>query len=230
MSAPLYSSVGYWTASAATVPDSWTTLATTLVKGEKGDTGAAGADGADGGNAYTATTGDFVQPAVDGTVLVSVGSSAWMGVNQLIYVVGGGHYYVVNLPNATSATLYNLGYDDNAAPADTVSLGARVSPDGIQGADGTDAGAGTVYFSDVDPNGVISAERPAMCYSSNGRQWTKTNAGENTAGWVEVLSGGLFYGTEVERLAATPPGPAAWISSDSVPPHQIFVWTGAAWT
>lgn len=221
MSAPLYSGLSYLTLTAAGI---------TLLKGDKGDTGDAGADGTDGISSYTTTTGAFTQPAASANVTVSVTSSAWLASGMVVYVAGGGYYTVTNIPNTTSVILNNLGYSGNAAEAATIGAGAAVSAAGIKGADGVAVGGSNTYFSETSPNGVVTATRPAVCYASNGRIWTKTNAGSNNTGWVQVLSAAQYYGTTAERDATTPVAAGTtWILSDSDPVNQISIWNGAAW-
>lgn len=95
--------------------------------------GADGADGSDGAPAFSALTAAFTQPAVNGTVSVSIGTTAWMTANLPVFVASGGTYKVVSVTNATTAVLRNLGYTDNAAPAATVASGGLVVPTGLQG-------------------------------------------------------------------------------------------------
>jgi len=134
MSAPLYSGAP-WIAS-LTCPGTATGGSGSGTQGPPGPTGPAGpagAAGTDGVNAFTATTGNYVQPAINSSVLVSVADSSWMAVGQVVYVDGGGYYTVFNKPNSTSVSLVNLGYDGNAAPGVTVNSTADVSPAGLSG-------------------------------------------------------------------------------------------------
>ena len=68
----------------------------------------------------------FVQPAVDGAVSVTVGSTSQMTAGQEIFIAGGGYYTVASIINATTLSLTNLGGAGNAAPGNPVALGAGV--------------------------------------------------------------------------------------------------------
>jgi len=98
--------------------------------------GPQGAGGA-GLNAFTILSASFVQPATSSTVAVVVGTTAWMVVNQVIYVAGGGYYSVSSIGDLTHATLTNLGYSGNATAGATVPSGGMVSPGGLIGPSGS---------------------------------------------------------------------------------------------
>lgn len=57
-----------------------------------------------------------------------------------------------------------------------------VAPSQGGGSGGT--GVPEVFQSEVDPNGLIVATAPAMCYASDGRIWIKINSGVNSTGWA----------------------------------------------
>lgn len=92
--------------------------------------------GADGADAYSTTGASFTQPAASSTVSVQVDSTEWMGVDQILYVEGGGYYSVDTVTDGTNVVLENLAYPGNAAESATVSTAARVSPGGLRGATG----------------------------------------------------------------------------------------------
>jgi len=102
------------------------------IPGNKGDEGDPGTDGTDGSNAYTATTQSLTQPAADGNVSVTVGDAAWMGIGQIIFLVGGGYYEVMQVVSNT-VTLKNLAYIGNAGVATIIGTGAKISPAGPEG-------------------------------------------------------------------------------------------------
>lgn len=112
-----------------------TTPQSVNVPGPEGD---AGTNGTNGVNAYTLTTADFVVPAIGATVTISVQSSAWMVVGQVLIVTGPANFLITVIPNGTSVTAMFLGYPGDVAPAATISSGAKVSPSGLRG-------GGTVY-------------------------------------------------------------------------------------
>lgn len=63
----------------------------------------------------------------------------------------------------------------------------------------------TLYFSDGDPNGVVTATRPAQCYDAAGNLWLKTNAGTNDTGWVQRLGDPAATATEsIAPIAGNP--------------------------
>lgn len=97
---------------------------------------AAGTDGTDGISAFTVTTDDFTQPAVNANVTIEVVSSAWVAADEPLWIEGGGSYMVVSIPDATHIEVENLGYPDNASPAANISAGAVVTPSGVRGATG----------------------------------------------------------------------------------------------
>lgn len=45
------------------------------------------------------------------------------------------------------------------------------------------------YGTDTDPNGVISASRPALYYGSDGSVWVKTGDEVGTSDWTQIIAG-----------------------------------------
>jgi hypothetical protein len=66
---------------------------------------------------------------VNSTVNVEVAVSAWAAVGQNVFIVGGGHYEVTAVPDATHITVKNLD-TNNQDPGDTIASPAKVSPSG----------------------------------------------------------------------------------------------------
>lgn len=98
--------------------------------------GIAGDDGLDGSNgidAFTATTQNFIVPAVGAQVGVSVGNSSWMVVGQNVIVTGPANFVVAATPTTTSATLTFLGYPGDVVPNTVIGAGATVAPAGQLG-------------------------------------------------------------------------------------------------
>lgn len=128
------------------------------VPGVKGDDGDDGDDGVDGVNAYTTTTAQFTMPAENGTVSVSVGNTAWMGVSQILLVSTAGHMQVVSITNANTVVLRNIentatsAYAANAAPATAIPSGSTVSAAGLQGPAGALTGAAGGDLEGTYPN------------------------------------------------------------------------------
>lgn len=132
------------------------------VPGPAGATGAAGTNGTNGINAFS-TGNTFVMPAELANVTVTVTSSQWMGVGQVIFASGGGfvgYFDVQSKPTTTSVILRNLenaaanAYQINAAAGSVFPNLTTLSPGGIQGP----AAAGPGIYSGVgSPETVVTA-------------------------------------------------------------------------
>lgn len=118
-----------------------------------------GPAGLDGQNAFTVTTGTFLQPAFgDPAITINVSAlgqstGLWAGVGQWIFIVGAGFFKVVTstttiltviVPSATIQT-YNYTLAANGA---TIAIGSGVSPAGVEG-------AGTNGTSGVDGTSIL---------------------------------------------------------------------------
>lgn len=57
---------------------------------------------------------------------MSLASSDWMGVDQKVFIQGGGVYIINSVPNGTSASLKNPGYAGNVMAGSTITSGAGV--------------------------------------------------------------------------------------------------------
>lgn len=107
------------------------TTQTVNIPGPQGDAGAAGTDGSNGVNAFTTLAGaSDPLPATDGTILVTVGNSTWMGVGQEIFIEGPAHFVVDSIPGPSSVVLQFKNYSGDLAPGNTLADGAIVSPSG----------------------------------------------------------------------------------------------------
>src|SRR5246127_4740330 len=71
----------------------------------------------------TVLLASFSQPSAGGTVVVTVGNSASLVLNQAVFVRGGGYYLVIAIAGS-SVTLKNNGDPGNAVARVTVPLGA----------------------------------------------------------------------------------------------------------
>lgn len=100
-------------------------------------------------NAFSETSGSFVQPASGATVNVALYDSRWLAIGSVIYIETGGFYEVTNIIDAANVTAKNLGYPVNAIPGATVAANKRVvaagliGPQGIQGVPGANGTNGT---------------------------------------------------------------------------------------
>ncbi len=101
-------------------------------------------DGANGQSAFTSTTADFIQPAVDADVDVLVENSDWMSVGEDVFIEGGGYYLVIAKPDAVTVTLRNRGYNANSPVGGTIVSSSHVSASGEKGAPGTNGTNATV--------------------------------------------------------------------------------------
>jgi len=104
-----------------------------------------------GVNAYDAVALAFIVPAVNAAVTVTIGNTAWMALNQTIYIATAGYYSVSNVVNATQVSLTNLGYPGNATAGASIAVGSKVSPGGLQGIAGT-GGTGRDSFTTLSAN------------------------------------------------------------------------------
>jgi hypothetical protein len=111
------------------------------------NTGGVGTSGYTTGGAGIGTTvnqsGGFTQPALSGTVTVTVASTTGMQQNTVVYVAGGGDYQVTSVVSSTSVTLENYGSKGNAAVGANIPNGSVVEEaGGIGGNTGTSANDG----------------------------------------------------------------------------------------
>lgn len=85
-------------------------------------------------------------PAVSGTVVVEVLDTSWMvpeegaAYGQALAIQFAGTLLVTNVIDGTHVELLNLGYTGNAAPGTVIPSGSKVSPSGVEGPAGADAG------------------------------------------------------------------------------------------
>lgn len=122
-----------------------TTPQVTNIPGAPGLNGV-GLAGANGVNAYTLTTADFVVPVTGNNVTITVLSTAFMVIGQVLIIGKGGAALanpgpmtsqVVTIPGATSVQVKALGYVGDVIAGTTIGTGtnlggAVVSPSGLQ--------------------------------------------------------------------------------------------------
>lgn len=102
------------------------------VPGTEGAAGTNGTDGAAGVSAYTATSADFVVPAISGTVAVNFLNTSWMVEGQQIFIKGAGAFGVTTINSSTNVLLTYLDYTGNTHATDNIASGAGVTPTGTQ--------------------------------------------------------------------------------------------------
>lgn len=123
---------------------------TTQVPGPQGGAGSNGTNGTNGVDSFSLIDGGAVLvPAFAATATIALrlpAGSLWMGLQQVIFIAGFGYYQVTALPDGTHATVLNLGYTGNIAGDGLILFtdGAKVSPGGIKGLDGSVPGG--TYF------------------------------------------------------------------------------------
>lgn len=100
---------------------------------------------------FTSTlAASFVQPSVGSTVTIQLDDTSWIPANNfLLYVYGGGFYYVQSITDSTHLVAKNTGYFGGASVAATVPSGGLAVPGGIGSADGLLIdGSGNLHISD----------------------------------------------------------------------------------
>jgi hypothetical protein len=114
------------------------------IPGPPGPAGTPATNGTDGQSAYSFLLSEFTQPAVGGSGVAEMDSTAWIvpssdvgGAGQvdgtLVLVQFLGYFLVSDIIDANHVILFNLGYP-NSAPAGTPApSGSRVGVGGRQG-------------------------------------------------------------------------------------------------
>jgi hypothetical protein len=101
-----------------------------------------GTAGVNGLNAYTTISSNFIVPAVGANVTVLVANNQWFVPGQIVIAAGPAgspptpaNFVVVSVPTTlpASVVLQFLGYPGDVAPGTTISLGASLSPAGLEG-------------------------------------------------------------------------------------------------
>lgn len=105
----------------------------TNVPGVAGSDGADGDPGVNGVSAFTTVAADFLVPAVNANVTVTVGDSTWMAVGEPIFIEGPANFRVVSIPGPSSVELKFLGLSGDVSPGATINAGDVVTPTGEVG-------------------------------------------------------------------------------------------------
>lgn len=105
----------------------------TNVPGPQGEAGADGADGVNGVSAFTTVGANFIVPAVNANVTITVGNSTWMAVGEPILIEGPANFRVVSIPGPSSVELEFLGLSGDVSPGATINSGDMVTPTGEVG-------------------------------------------------------------------------------------------------
>ena len=109
----------------------------------------------------------YLVPEQGSSADASVEDSSVFSVGQVIFLALAGYFQVTGIPDATTLTLLNLR--DDAAT-------------------GIGLTEAQVFFGTGDPNGVVTATRPAVFYDDVGAVWLKTGSGTNDTGWELVIA------------------------------------------
>jgi hypothetical protein len=108
-------------------------------------------------------------PAVSSNVSVTVLSTAFMVVGQILYIATAGYYSVSSITSGTVAALTNLGYTGNATPATVITTGQAVSSGGTAGAAGSPGSTGpTGAPGGTGPTGTPGGTGPTGSPGSTG--------------------------------------------------------------
>ena len=102
-----------------------------------------GIEGATGKDPISLTTANFTQPTANNDVLVNLDDTYWLSINGYIYNTLGGFYRVITIDSATTATIRNIGDNENATAGTTIPLGSKFIPSGRPGTDGINGTNGT---------------------------------------------------------------------------------------
>jgi hypothetical protein len=149
-----------------------------------GPPGAPGVSGA-GLAAYDALAASFTMPAVSGTVTITIGNTAWISVNQIIYIATAGYLQVSAISSATQVLVTNLNYPGNATAGTVIASGSRVSPGGLQGPPGA-GGAGLNAFTTLSANFTQPAVNATVTVNVGSTTWMATGQGI-------FIQGGGYY-------------------------------------
>lgn len=185
------------------------------IPGIRGQTGLDGTDGTNGINAFTFSTANFTQPAVNANVTIAVTEGSWAAVGENIWIEQGGTYEVITVNSAISLTVENLGYVGNAPPATIIPTGVKVSPSGIKGTDGSSAAGDLLSTNNLSDVASVAASRTnlglgalAVLSTVNDGQWSGTDlavinggTGGSTAAAARTNLG-LVYGVNVQAYDA----------------------------
>jgi hypothetical protein len=158
--------------------------------------GPQGAPGATGASlsAYDALTAVFTQPAMSANVTITIGNTAWLSVNQIIYVAGGGYYQVATVANATTLSVTNLPYPGNASAGASIASGSKVSPAGLIGPQGA-GGPGLNAFTTLSASFTQPAVNATVTVNIGTTAWMAPGQG------IFIASGGYYTVSSIADLS-----------------------------
>jgi hypothetical protein len=111
-----------------------TVASTPALIGPAGQQGPPGPPGPAGSDAISTLASDYVQPACNTSIVITVDTTMWMAPGLVVFVAnGGGYYTVMTVIDPTTVVLYNPCYSENASPGTTIAAPAYVLPAGPPG-------------------------------------------------------------------------------------------------
>ena len=220
----------------------YTTVNTPGPQGATGATGSAGTNGSDGNNGYSVTTQSFVIPS-SGAINLPVDHTGWIAAtstpdSQVVFVGGAGHF-LVSGKGTTHITVTFLSYPgDPGTAGDTITLGAVVSPAGLQGpagADGQITGLDTkgqlATFStaaaklNVGANGTTLFADSAQALGLNWKQ----PAFSDLSGTVDLGGSQVSGQLDIGGSNTTGTLPLASLANSGGVAGDIAYWNGSNW-
>jgi len=108
--------------------------ATPVTTDVPGSPGTNGTNGTNGLNAFSILSNNFVVPAINSSVTITVNQASWVTIGQNVFVQGAGNFSVNSVTGSppTQMTITYLNYQGNSAAGNTISAGAQISPSGTQ--------------------------------------------------------------------------------------------------
>lgn len=161
-----------------------------------GGPGEPGTNGTNGQDAFSTVQAPFVVPAINGTVVVTLLSNAWIGSGQNIFIEGAGVFLVNSKTGATVVGLTYLNYNGNTNAGAAIGIGSEASPSGTQPALTIPlaiANGGTNAITKAAAQVSLGVGQDATQVQVNGLTQTITNAATLVAGaTITVAATGLY--------------------------------------
>lgn len=200
--------------------------------------GQQGDQGPTGPGAFTFTSANYTQPAVAGTVTISVVDGSWAGLGQPVYIEAGG-IYIVTATGTTTLQVQNTGATGNGSPGATIFSPAKVSPGGRQGVAGNNGNDGAAGHTPVttsgtaNPNNADGDDGDVYMQKVNGGkiQWYTKSGGF----WSALVTGVAIWNRLLGSGSADPNG-LGLIANINDQYHTqisttltIWIYTGLNW-